>query len=333
MSGGVKDPFNIQPGEVVNGTAVKVGSFKAGSDEWHAARAVGLGGSEVAAAAKLSPWESRFSLYYRKKLKLRDIEITAAIEWGNRLEDVVFQKYSESLNPGEVITTGDTFHHIDYEWMVVNPDGIVWRQDESDGLWYPVRILEIKTSARGEHFGDDGSDQIPIWYLCQVLWYSFVLSTKRIQLAALISGVDYRVYNPRYSTDDVEFLINVGKQFMHDLEHDIEPDLTKDSATYEAVRQINPLLDPDGELQIDKELRDRYIATVDAAKAAKVEKEAVDAEIIHMAGDARLIKFGEEVVARRQMPGGRSHAVPYLRRVEPKHVNPTSVIKAVQAAS
>ena len=321
------DPFDIKPGDIVNGTAVKIGAFAAGSDEWHAARANGIGGSEIGAIVGLSPFDSKFSCYYRKKMRLKDIEITAPIEWGTRLEAAVFEKYAESLEPGEVITTGDTFHHVDYPFMIANPDGIVWRKIGAE--WKPVRILEIKTSSRGDGYGPDGSDQVPPSYLCQITWYSKVLSVPKVQLAALISGVDYRVFNPTVTEDDAQFLIEAGQQFMHDLEHNIEPDLTKDTATYDAVRQINPHLDPDEEVEVPKDVADRYVSAVDAFNAAKTEKVAMDAEILHGAGTARLIKCGDEVIARRQMPGGSVQGVPYLRRVEPKKLNETSVLKAV----
>src|SRR5690606_22150337 len=44
-----------------------LGTFPAGSPEWLALRADGLGGSEIAAVLGLSPFESRFSLWHRKR--------------------------------------------------------------------------------------------------------------------------------------------------------------------------------------------------------------------------------------------------------------------------
>ena len=44
-----------------------LGWFEPGTSDWHAARANGIGGSEIAAVLGLSPYESRFSLWHRKK--------------------------------------------------------------------------------------------------------------------------------------------------------------------------------------------------------------------------------------------------------------------------
>jgi hypothetical protein len=54
-----------------------VGWFEPGSPEaWHAARANGIGGSEISAVLGLSPHESRFSLWHRKQGLHRPVQET-----------------------------------------------------------------------------------------------------------------------------------------------------------------------------------------------------------------------------------------------------------------
>jgi len=319
----------LAPGTVINNRAVVLGNFKSGSPEWHAARRGHLGGSEISAVVRLSPFESRFSLWHRKKDELEDVEETPAMEWGTRLEPAVFDKYSEELAPGEVITTGHTFRCIlpGREWMNANPDGIVWAQDERTGEWYIRRILEIKTSARGEGYGPNRSDQIPIYYRCQVLFYMYALGVRKAELAALISGVDYRTYNVDYSTEDVDFLMNAGDKFIADLKNDVTPNLTDDLATYEAVRQLNPELDPDLEVKVPIALGERYRSIEEAYREIKDMRHGVHAEILEHAGAARLIKMeDDEIIARRQMPGRGDK--PYLRYIAPPKDAQVSVIEA-----
>ncbi|MDQ3578214.1 MAG: YqaJ viral recombinase family protein, partial [Actinomycetota bacterium] len=59
-----------------------VGDFAPGSPEWHAARAQGLGGSEIAAVLGLSPWESRFSLWHRKTGTASPVVENDIMYWG-----------------------------------------------------------------------------------------------------------------------------------------------------------------------------------------------------------------------------------------------------------
>ncbi|WKW86074.1 RecE-like exonuclease [Gordonia Phage JonJames] len=320
----------LVPGYEINGRAVVLGKYKAGSAEWHAARANRLGGSEAAVACGLSPWESRFSLFYRKKGKLDDIEITPAIEWGNRLESVVYDKYSESLGPGEVITTGHTYRSLvpGYGWVNANPDGVVWKRDEF-GEWQPVRILEIKTSARGEGFGTQESGVIPIYYRIQVLYYAWCFGIGNIELAALISGVDYRVYKVDYDSADVDYILKQCQDFIHKLENDIKPDLSTDTATYEAVRQLNPELDPDMSWELEEDLAVKYLAIEEAYRRLKVLRDGVHAQVIDEVAPARLVKFNDRIIARRQMPGRGDN--PYLRYVAPAPDYGTSVIAYARA--
>lgn len=307
----------LQPGHVVNERAMVVGKFENGSPEWHAARRGHLGGSEAASACGLSPWESRFSLYYRKRDELDDVAVTDSMEWGTRLEPVVLEKYAESLEPHQVITTGHTFYSTvpGYEWVSANPDGIVWEQDPF-GVWNPMRILEIKTSARGDGFGTEESGVVPIYYVVQCLWYAWCLGVESIQLAALISGADYRVYDIEFDQGDVDFILDRNSAFWSHLVNEIEPDPTSDTATYETVRQLNPEIDPDLAIEVPASLGEEYISIEKAYSEIADLRKGVHARVMKEAGKARLIRMNDEVIARRQMPGRGDR--PYLRYLPPK---------------
>ena len=77
-------------------TAVALGQWPPGSPEWHAARAAGIGGSEVAPILGLSPFESRFSLWHRKAGRIAPVDVSPEMEWGTRLEPAIAQKFRET---------------------------------------------------------------------------------------------------------------------------------------------------------------------------------------------------------------------------------------------
>lgn len=316
----------LEPGFILNERAIVVGKFKSGSPEWHAARRGHLGGSEAAAACGLSPWESPFSLYYRKRDLLDDIEVTPYLEWGSRLEQVVFEKYAEDLEPHQAITTGHTFYSMipGYGWVSANPDGIVWEQDPF-GAWNPVRILEIKTSGRGDGYGSVESGVIPVYYRIQVLWYGWTLGVRDAELAALISGNDYRVYDVPHDQDDIDFILKRSSEFWHKLENDIEPDITSDSATYEAVRELNPLINPDLAVEVPASLGEEYLSIEKAYKEIADLRKGVHARIMKEAGTAKMIKMDDEIIARRQMPGRGDR--PYLRLTTPHPATMPTVVE------
>ena len=65
------------------GTAVLLGAAKDNSPEWDAMRAGRLGGSEIAAVIGLSKWESRFSLWHRKRGLLEEKQANANMTVGH----------------------------------------------------------------------------------------------------------------------------------------------------------------------------------------------------------------------------------------------------------
>lgn len=285
--------------DLINGSAVLIGSFENGSEEWHEARANGIGGSEISAIVGLNPWESYFSVYYRKKDRLRPIEENNAMKWGTLLEPVIFDEYKRNhLHPGHTMTTGHTFHHKDHPWWIVNPDGLIW---DSNGRL--VEILEIKTAGNDEKWGPDGSDLIPIYYRCQLAWYCGAMGVRKATLRALISGSDERTYRVTISDEDIEFLASAGGKFMHALRNNIEPNLDDHMATYAAIKEMHPLIDG-SVVQINSELADRWWAAQDAVEAAKNVFNGVRNEIAAKMGLARIAMCGDEKVAYRQRPRG-----------------------------
>ncbi|MDE8648162.1 YqaJ viral recombinase family protein [Rhodococcus qingshengii] len=285
------------PGDIINDSAVVIGSFESGSDEWHEARANGIGGSEIPSIVGLNQWESYFSTYYRKLNKLRPVEESDPMKWGTLIEPVIYDEYRKNhLRPGLRMTTGDTFHHIERPWQIANPDGLMW---DADGNL--VDLLEIKTAGVAEKWGPSGTDLIPINYRCQMAWYMDVLGLRSGVLRVLIGSSDPRTYRITPTQEDFEFLRNSGAEFMHALKNGIEPNLDSHMATYQAQREMHPLID-DTVVQINTDLADRWWASADKLKAAEEEHLGVKIEIADKMGLAKMAMCGDEKIAYRQRP-------------------------------
>jgi putative phage-type endonuclease len=59
-----------------------------------------------------------------------------------------------------------------------------------------LRLLECKTANpfRQHDWGEAGTDQIPLPYLCQCLWYLAITQIDQIDLAVLFGNSDFRIY-------------------------------------------------------------------------------------------------------------------------------------------
>lgn len=122
--------------------AVFLGEYEAGSEEWLAARAGRIGGSEAAATfdPSLSPWESRFSLWLRKSGAIDGLPDKALLQWGRILEPVIIGHWLER-HPEHVALGTGTWVHPDLDWCAASPDQML----DFNGV---TETLEVKTSPR-----------------------------------------------------------------------------------------------------------------------------------------------------------------------------------------
>lgn len=277
--------------------AIQLGEFVNGSPQWHAARAAGLGGSEISAVLGLSPWESRFTLWWRKQDKLPPIRENLYMLMGSLFEPVIYTHWRENLLPaGHTMTTGITYRHAEHPWMIANPDGLIW---DSEGNL--VDGLEIKCAARDDKWGEPGTDQIPIYYRCQVSWYCAVMGLRGMWVRVVFGVGDWRTYRVEPTAEEIDLLINSGQQFMDDLANDVEPDIDEHSATYAVLRELHPEIDGTT-LQISADLADRWWDALEEAEAAEAHLIGVRSELAQVMGEAWRAMCGEQKVAYRQRP-------------------------------
>jgi putative phage-type endonuclease len=294
--------------------AARIGRFVPGSAEWRLARAAALGGSEVAAVLGLSPWESRFSLWHRRKGLAAPIAETEQMTWGTYLEDPIGRVFAESHPDFRVRRTG-TWRSEHRPWQIASPDRLLTTPDGR-------ALLEIKTAHDALEWGEPGTDEVPIYYRAQVLWYLDVLGLSRGYLAVLIAGSDYREYLVDYALDEVAILRSAAREFLDSLDRDERPSLDEHAATYRVVRALHPDID-DREVEIAPTLAERYRAAVAEHKAAEAAKQQASAEMLDVLGTARRAVLAGESIAIR-VPG-RGDAPPSLRpspiRLTPQKVS------------
>lgn len=270
-----------------------VGWFEPGSDEWHAARARGIGGSEIAAVVGLSPFESRFSLWHRKKGLLGPVEETEEMYWGKEHEPAICRRFARD-HPELDVTPAPTYRHPDRPWQIANPD----RHAGPD-------LFEAKTSRDDTGWGKPGTAEVPIHYRCQCVQYMDVTGSRRCWLGVLIAGSEYREYVIDYDPDEAEFLRDAGAAFMASLAAGERPDIDGHAATYRAIRELPDGLD-DIDVEIPAALRERFHAAQDAAWAAEDELTACKGLLLDEIGTGRRAVCQDARVATRTVRNGRT---------------------------
>jgi putative phage-type endonuclease len=300
--------------------AIPLGHHQPNTPEWDALRANGIGGSEIAAVVGLSPWESRFSLWHRKRGNLGRQTVNASMDWGTRLEDVIADAYAETRNLLDIQSAGTYAHH-QRPWQIANPDRLLW--DDKHGH---VGLLEVKTaSAFDVHEWGREPDAIPPYYRCQVLWYMDALELPRADLAVLIGGSDYREYTITYSPGEAAWLRDQGAAFWQSVLVNEMPDIDGSDATYEAVRALNPDINGDT-VEVDPDLHDWFQTSKKAAEAAKAEHTAAKATLLDSMGQAKYAELdGQRVYRRQNSKGGIAlYSLPPFRGDQPKTLKETA---------
>lgn len=273
-----------------------LGHFEPGTPEWHAARANGIGGSEIAAVLGLSPYESRFSLWHRKKGLIGPVEESEEMYWGKEHEPAICRRFARD-HPELPVTLAPTYCHPDRPWQIANPD----RHAGPD-------LFEAKTARDAEGWGEQGTAQIPVHYRAQCLHYMDVTGARRCWVGVLIAGSEYREYVVDYDPADALMQRQAGAEFMRALAAGERPDIDGHSATYQAIREIPEGLDPI-DIEITTELRDRFYAAQDAAWTAEDELTACKGELLDAIGTGQRAVCERERIATRTVRNGSTYSL------------------------
>jgi len=176
-------------------------------------------------------------------------------------------------------------------------------------------IWEGKTAFSAEEWGEPGTDEIPVYYRCQVLWYLDVFGLAHCYLSVLIGGIDYREYLIEYDAQEAAFLREHGAAFLASVHNGVRPDIDAHDATYRAIRERHP--DIDGEtVSIPADIADLWLSAEADADAAKERSIVAKSELLEAMGEAQKATHAltGEVIARRQRHGRGGVA---LYRVKP----------------
>jgi putative phage-type endonuclease len=277
--------------------ATLIGHFEPGTDAWHAARRDGLGGSEIAPVLGLSPWESRFSLWHRKAGLVAPVQESPEMEWGKRLEPVILQKYRDNHPELDFRTRNGTFAHDDRPWQIANPD-----------LLAVDRVVEAKFAMFGDGWGEPGTDQIPIYYRTQVLWYLDCLGIEQGDVCVLIGGCDYREYSILHDETEAAELRTAALEFLESIAEDDRPDIDSHSATYEVIREMHPEI-TEADVELDDATAERYLASRAALEAATGDEQLARSLIAEAMGNAKKATWDGRTIAHRQ---ARGNGTPYV---------------------
>lgn len=243
--------------------------------QWLEDRRTGVGGSDVAPILGLSQWSTPYSVWLDKQGQLPDIEENPAMKWGTILEGVIRQEYANQTGR-VVVQPNEMLRHPVHHHMIANLDGAI--VDER-------RIFEAKTARSANGWGDPGTDQIPMPYLFQVQHYMIVTGYEVADVAVLIAGSDFRLYEVHADRELQDMMIDAEAAFWQRVVAKEPPELTSIAdaiAKYGRFSRKNDVVADDETITAIETLR-----SIKVARAALDEGEdAAKLTIYRALGDA-----------------------------------------------
>lgn len=298
------------------------------SPEWREARRRGVGSSEIASILGLAPseWSSAFALWWSKREGWTDDD-TTRLRAGRLLEPVVVELWRDRYGDMWDVWPGGLYRHPHLPWMLATPDRNLVRRDaqhraccpvgqtvvEDDGVEHPAEcvcdpsdadapdeLLELKTSATRDGWGDEGTDAIPSYYLAQARWQATVMDVPRVRVACMfLPSCEVREYIVERHEGDEAMMKAAARTFLDLLERGTPPPPDWTASTKRALHRLHPKVE-DIEAVIPKGLADEYARAVRAYRKAERRREAAGNEILARIGDARyaVTRDGRRVATR-----------------------------------
>jgi putative phage-type endonuclease len=180
---------------------------------WLQERRTGIGGSDAAAVVGLSKWRTPLQVYQDKVGEACPIPESEPMRWGKILEPVLRQEYSNQTGR-EVLLPEGIIRKPDAPYMLANLDG--YTLDD--------RVVELKTARTGEGWGDATLQEVPTEYLIQVQHYMAVTGLPVADIAVLIGGSDFRIYEIPADVDLQQSLAEAELMFWERVEQQRPPD-------------------------------------------------------------------------------------------------------------
>jgi putative phage-type endonuclease len=253
----------VKPGTKVGTAVVVLGELGYRTPVWYAMRRQGVTASEISAVVGLSPYDSRFNLWWHKRLGEGGDESNAAQTRGRRIEPLVLEDWSDA-HPDLRVRPVGLVQHVDRPYQLATPDGVAY---EGRRGRTPVGVVEAKTAGGRQGWGEPGTDEIPDHYRCQVMWQMDTIGV-RVAYVPVWFGFDFAEYVVEWDRADADWLRGEALSFLESLDRDESPPLDSHPETRSRLQTLHPTIQP-GEVDVPEHVVGQYLAAKRLRDAAQ----------------------------------------------------------------
>lgn len=259
-----------------------------------------IGASEVAAIVGLHRFMSQFELWAKIHELIPPKEGNDQTRRGHIIEPALRDWYAAHI--GRPVVAGPAyqdqpFTRPDAPWQAARPDASYL---VNDGF----RLVEIKTTNSWEHWGDDGTADVPPDYAVQVLWQQWVCGGRG---GFMLHGTDLIAFNrwndeiriyridvtPETQRLAARLAARVSRWWDAHVVKGAPPEADGSDATRDALRALYGRSDNGEMLDVTAELStlvSRYRAAAEASDAADAAKETARNQLVAAVGESAGVK-------------------------------------------
>jgi putative phage-type endonuclease len=206
-------------------------------------RAKYLGGSDIGAILGVSPYKTAIDVWMEKTGKASNQTDSLPLRFGSFAESFVADEYARATGY-QLVSHEDSITHPKHEFIKGHVDRLVFINPSDTELPFNLqghctasKILECKTANPfiQSNWGEPGTDQVPMSYLCQTILYMALTNIDRTDLAVLFGNSDFRIYE---ITRDLELENMVLEKAVHFWQEYIlkdQPPPAQNEADYRAL--------------------------------------------------------------------------------------------------
>lgn len=244
---------------------------------WLSARRKGVGASDAPVVMGLSKYKSPRQLWDEKLGLAPEDPTNLAQAIGLLSEFVIGPLYGARFQVG-LVRAQEMIFHPELPFLFCNPDFL---HDDA--------LVQCKVSGSWDGWGKDGTDQIPDAYNVQVQVEMACCGASRCDVAALICGVDFRVYPIHFNPPLFEVIAEGCRDFWERVQKRSPPPHDyRHPTTVEYLERLYPPEPVAVEMQDERfaETCDAYLALGEAISTFEAERAAERARLVEMMGPA-----------------------------------------------
>jgi len=269
-----------------------------------------LGGSDIGAILGFSKYRTALEVWLEKTGRIENVVDNLPVRFGSFAESFVASEYANQT--GYTLVRCETgVAHPQYPFMVGHIDRYVFesanRSGElfhSDGSCAASHLLECKTASpfNQSDWGELGTDEVPMSYLVQCLWYLAITNLERCDVAVLFGNSDFRIYEVYRDKELEDLIISKAAAFWNDFVQLDTPPPAQCESDYQQLFRIEIT---DKAIEADPmvyELTQKLQLLNSEIKSKEIEISQIKQTIMGQMAEAELLTYQGQVLATWRSP-------------------------------